>query len=148
MGSWIFASPCTPVDLTISTLTFSAISISALSFSITLSTVATIPPEVITKSNYKSIELAKHLNSTGAIMYSAYWCPHCHDQKELFGKEAVSELVIIECAIDGKNNKNELCQKKGITGYPSWEINGTIDSGVKTLEELAELSGYTGERNF
>ncbi len=75
-------------------------------------------------------------------MYSAYWCPHCHDQKELFGHEASSKLKIVECAADGANNNRPLCEMKGIEGFPTWEINGKLDSGVKSLEELAELSAF------
>ena len=56
-------------------------------------------------------------------MYSAYWCPHCHDQKQLFGKEAVKELKVVECAKDGKNTEDELCQQNGISGVPSWVAN-------------------------
>ena len=81
-------------------------------------------------------------------MYSAYWCPHCHDQKEIFGKEAASKLTIIECAEDGKDNQRELCEIKGITGYPSWEINNEIDSGMKSLKELADLTDYKGAKKF
>jgi len=106
------------------------------------------PPVVTTTSTASSIALAKHLSSTGAVKYSAYWCPHCHDQNQLFGKKAAAQLKNIECASDGKNSNPELCQEKGISGFPSWEINGTIDSGVKTLEELADLSGYSGDREF
>ncbi len=107
-----------------------------------------IPPIVNAKSTLAQISLAKHLKATGAVMYSAYWCPHCHDQKEMFGKEAVSELVIIECAADGQNNQRALCERKGISGYPSWELNGQIESGVQSLKELADISGYQGKRNF
>jgi len=88
--------------------------------------------------------LAEHLTAKGAVMYSAYWCPHCHEQKELFGKEATAKLKIVECAPDGRNNQAALCKSKNIQGYPSWEINGTVDSGVKLLPKLAELSGYKG----
>ena len=95
-----------------------------------------------------AIQLAKHLTAKNIILYNAYWCPHCHDQKEMFGKEAASNLSLVECAVDGKNNKAELCKNKGIVGYPSWEINGDIQSGIKTLEELSELSGYLGPRDF
>ena len=31
-------------------------------------------------------QLAKHLTEEGAVMYGAYWCPHCSDQKQSFGK--------------------------------------------------------------
>ena len=105
-------------------------------------------PPVLSKSNPSEIALAKHLQSVGVVMYSAYWCPHCHDQKELFGKEAISKLVIVECAIDGLNNQRDLCDRKGITGYPSWEINGELESGIQSLEKLADLSNYKGTRNF
>ena len=81
-------------------------------------------------------------------MYNAYWCPHCHDQKEMFGKEASEKLNLVECAKDGFNNQRELCEAKGITGFPSWEINGSIDSGVKSLEELAELTNYEDSKDF
>ncbi len=101
-----------------------------------------MPPLVETRSTPDKISLAKHLTSSGAVMYSAYWCPHCHDQKEMFGKEAVSKLRIVECASDGDNNQRDLCLRKGIEGFPTWEINGRMDSGVKELSELAELSGY------
>ena len=55
---------------------------------------------------------------------------------------------MIECATDGKNSQAWLCQSKAIEGFPSWEINGQIDSGVKSLQKLADLSGYQGSRNF
>jgi glutaredoxin len=92
--------------------------------------------------------LAEHLTSSGAVMYSAYWCPHCHEQKELFGKQASDQLNVVECAPDGENNQADLCRSKGLEGFPSWEINGSIDSGVKGLDTLAELSGYKGDTDF
>ena len=107
-----------------------------------------LSPPVLTKSTPSKIALAKHLQSIGIVMYSAYWSPHCNEQKELFGKEAVSELIIIECAADGVNNQRELCERKGITGYPSWEINNQLESGIQSLDELANLSNYQGSTNF
>jgi len=107
-----------------------------------------MPPAVIATSSPEKIKLAEHLSKQGAVMYNAYWCPHCHDQKEMFGKEASEKLNLIECAKDGFNNKRELCEAKGITGFPSWEINGSIDSGIKSLKELAELSNYKNTKDF
>tara|TARA_Y100001968_G_scaffold62344_1_gene53091 strand:- start:56 stop:997 length:942 start_codon:yes stop_codon:yes gene_type:complete len=107
-----------------------------------------MPPAVVAISSPEKIRLAEHLTKEGAIMYNAYWCPHCHDQKEMFGKEAAEKLNLVECAKDGFNNNRDLCEAKGIEGFPSWEINGSIDSGVKSLEELAELSNYKGSKNF
>jgi glutaredoxin len=99
-------------------------------------------------SSPATVALANHLTAGGAVMYSAYWCPHCHEQKELFGKEASQQLQVVECAADGQNNQADLCRSKGLEGFPSWEINGEIDSGVKSLDTLADLSGYKGDREF
>ena len=107
-----------------------------------------VPPKVISQSSSSAISLAEHLTKIDAKKYSAYWCPHCHDQKELFGKEAVSKLLLIECAKDGRNSQAKLCQSKGISSFPSWEINGEIFAGVRSLNELADLSNYEGPRDF
>jgi uncharacterized membrane protein len=106
------------------------------------------PPPVLTSSNPAKLALAEYLTRAGAVMYSAYWCPHCHEQKELFGKQATAKLNIVECAVDGKNSQTALCESKKIDGFPSWEIAGRLDSGVKRLEQLADLSGFKGPRSF
>jgi uncharacterized membrane protein len=104
---------------------------------------------ITTTSGEAEIQLAKHLKNTGAKMYFAWTCPHCYEQKQLFGKEAVTELDPIECRPDGKNNpRPELCEAAKIPGYPSWIINGQLNSGVQSLEKLSQLSGYKGPRNF
>ncbi|HYP03219.1 MAG TPA: vitamin K epoxide reductase family protein [Cyanobium sp.] len=106
------------------------------------------PPLVKAASTPATLALAEHLSSTGAVMYSAYWCPHCHEQKELFGKQATAKLKVVECAPDGRNSQAALCESKKIQAFPSWEIAGRIDSGVKPLAKLAELSGYKGPTGF
>lgn len=103
-----------------------------------------VAPPVRSESNAGQIALAEHLTASGAKLYTAYWCPHCHDQKELFGRQATEKLTVIECAPDGRNSQRELCEAKKIEGYPSWEIKGQLDSGVKPLAKLAEASGYQG----
>jgi glutaredoxin len=85
--------------------------------------------------------LAQHLAATGSTMYGAYWCPHCADQKAMFG-DAVDQLPYVECAADGENAQPDLCSAKGVQAYPTWEINGQLYPGVKSLEDLAQLSGY------
>ncbi|HEY9669366.1 MAG TPA: vitamin K epoxide reductase family protein [Coleofasciculaceae cyanobacterium] len=103
---------------------------------------------VTTTSGESEIALARHLTKAGVKEYGAYWCPHCYEQKQLFGKQAAKELNYIECAPDGKDGKPQLCKDAGVKAFPSWEINGKLTSGVKTLEELANLTGYKGSRNF
>ena len=97
---------------------------------------------VTSESTKETIEFAKYLKDSGVIKYSAYWCPNCLNQSELFGKQAYKELNVVECANDGKNSQTQLCIDKKIKGFPSWEINGKIILGVLTLEELSTLTGY------
>jgi len=107
------------------------------------------PPAITTPSNDAQIALAEHLKATGAVIYTAWWCPACRVQKELFGKQAAKALAIVECARDGYNAEPQLCDAKEIQSYPTWEIDGALlTPGIKNPEELADASGYTGERLF
>ncbi len=119
----------------------------------TLSPTTDIQPgigwEIKSTSTAAEIELAKHLTSKGAKMYSAYWCPHCYEQKQLFGKEAWGQVTNVECAADAKKNPQpEVCTQAGIKGFPTWVIDGKIDPGTKKLAKLAELTGYKGNTAF
>jgi uncharacterized membrane protein len=104
--------------------------------------------EIKNESGAAEIALAKHLNQTGAKMYGAYWCSHCQDQKELFGQQAAKLIPYIECAPDGTDSKTAICQSAGIEGFPTWEAKGQKVSGTQSLQDLANLSGYTGPREF
>ncbi|MEM9164252.1 MAG: vitamin K epoxide reductase family protein, partial [Cyanobacteria bacterium P01_F01_bin.4] len=112
-------------------------------------TAGEVGPPVTNTSGEAELALARHLKEVDAKMYGAYWCPHCHDQKQLFGEQALAEMPYIECAPDGKNSQTSLCQSvEGITGFPTWEVKGQFLSGTQTLETLAQASGYTGPQNF
>ncbi len=106
------------------------------------------PPPIQNTSGPSEIALAQHLQNIGAKKYSAYWCPHCQQQRELFGREAFSYINSIECAEDGQDAQPQLCREAGVQGYPSWEIDGELYSGARPLSQLADLSGYTGSRDF
>jgi uncharacterized membrane protein len=106
--------------------------------------------EIKSTSGLAEIELAKHLNQKGVKMYSSYWCPHCYEQKQLFGKEAWAQVTNVECAADAKKSPQpEVCTKAGIKSFPTWSINGKlVDPGIKKLAKLAELTGYQGNAAF
>lgn len=104
--------------------------------------------EVNTSSGESEIALARHLKEVGAKKYAAWSCPHCYEQKQLFGIEAVKELDIIECQPQGVDPKPALCQAANIPGFPTWVIKGQQYSGVQSLNKLADISGYTGSREF
>ncbi len=96
-------------------------------------------------STPQAMTVALALKKANAKVYTAYWCPHCHDQGELFGKEAFAIVAPVECAQDGKNNQAALCKAKAQEfgddfGFPAWEINGKLHTGVQSLEQLAKIA--------
>lgn len=86
-------------------------------------------------------DFAQCLSDEGAIFYGAFWCPHCNEQKGIFGRSA-SKLPYVECSTaDGRGQLQE-CTDAGITGYPTWEFaDGERKGGVLELEELSEKTG-------
>ncbi|MFN3476717.1 MAG: vitamin K epoxide reductase family protein [Candidatus Methylomirabilales bacterium] len=89
--------------------------------------------------------LAEHLVKVGAQFYGAFWCPHCQEQKALFGASA-HRLPYIECSPQGRRGPQaSICQAMHIQSYPTWIINGRRYEGLLTLKELAEASGFHGE---
>ncbi|HWP58858.1 MAG TPA: vitamin K epoxide reductase family protein [Candidatus Acidoferrales bacterium] len=88
--------------------------------------------------------LAEHLTGTGAKFYGASWCPHCQEQKELFGASA-KRLPYIECSPGGRRGPQaRQCQTARIETYPTWIIQGLRHEGVLSLKQLSDLSGFQG----
>ena len=92
-------------------------------------------------SNSFQINLAKHLNSTGAVMYGAYNCPHCMSQKNAFG-QAFKYINYVECNKRGRSANPSLCSAKDIVVYPTWEIGGKFYTGQLKLNKLSKLSNF------
>ena len=86
--------------------------------------------------------LAEHLAKGNAKFYGAYWCPHCEDQKLMFGASA-NRLPYIECSPQGTRGPlAKICSDARIERFPTWIIGGNRHEGVLTLEELAKLSHW------
>ncbi len=84
---------------------------------------------------------AQCLGEKGATFYGAFWCPHCTDQKKLFGRSA-KHLPYVECSTPNGQGQTRACTEKGVSGYPTWEFaDGSRESRVLRLEELAEKTG-------
>jgi len=94
----------------------------------------------IQPSSNRQQALARHLKQKGAVVYGAWWCPHCTQQKELFGMEAIELLPYVECDKDDAGRKH--CQEAQVRSYPTWDLNGERRLGVLSLEELEIWSGY------
>jgi uncharacterized membrane protein len=98
-----------------------------------------LPPEVTTESSESALRLAADLEKLDATFYGAYWCSHCYDQKQAFGKQAMQRIPYIECSKEGMNAQVSLCKEKNIPGYPTWEISGKLYPGEKALDEIQEI---------
>jgi len=87
--------------------------------------------------------LAEHLTEQGALFYGASWCPHCQEQKRLFGASA-SRLPYVECSPAGPNTPQSLtCRRAGVQSYPTWVIDGRAFAGqVLSLAQLAEATAF------
>ncbi|TAL19867.1 hypothetical protein EPN90_02310 [Patescibacteria group bacterium] len=86
-------------------------------------------------------DFAKCLGEKGLKFYGAYWCPHCLNQKKLFGKSA-KYLPYIECAIPGSEELKQDCREKGVKGFPTWTgLDNWRAEGEIDLATLAERSG-------
>lgn len=105
-------------------------------------------PPIANTSGPAELGLARHLKQTGARLYGAYWCPHCHEQLELFGQQAARLLPYIECDPKGQNPRTQVCRDAKIKGFPTWDIRGKRYAGTQSLEELAKAAGYKGNRKF
>ncbi len=86
-------------------------------------------------------DFAKCLSASGAKMYGASWCPHCKEQKEMFGK-SWQYMEYVECSTPDGNEFLEVCQKANITQYPTWAFgDGTRHVGPLTFQEISDRAG-------
>ena len=87
--------------------------------------------------------LAEHLTREGVLFSGAEWCPHCQEQKRLFGASA-DRLPYVECSLTGPNGpQSAACRQAGIRSYPTWIIHGQAYAGeVLTLADLASRTGF------
>src|SRR3954464_262247 len=72
--------------------------------------------------NHKYDSFAKCLAVQQAKMYGLYWCPHCVEQKEMFGA-AFRYVPYQECAIKDKPGEMPpACKAAGVKLFPSWQF--------------------------
>lgn len=90
-------------------------------------------------------EFAQCIVDSGTKIYSAWWCPHCQDQKKAFGKSfRVLEdgNAHIECSPNNVRTLSQYCKDEGIEGTPTWRFpNGKDMSGQLSLYTIALESG-------
>jgi len=93
----------------------------------------------------KLSSLVDHLVKIDAKFYGAFWCPHCKEQKRLFGASA-DRLPYIECSPHGRRGPQSVkCQARRIRTYPTWIIDNRRYPRFLTLRLLAQYSGFQEE---
>ncbi|RJQ13464.1 hypothetical protein C4553_03730 [Candidatus Parcubacteria bacterium] len=79
---------------------------------------------------------AQCLKEKNVTMYGAKWCPHCQNEKRLFGN-SFKFVPYVECPA-----QPQLCIQKGIEGYPTWILqDGRKLVGEQGLKKLSQESG-------
>jgi len=96
-------------------------------------------------SSTKYDSFAQCLTEKGVKMYGAYWCPHCANQKDIFGN-SFGYVNYIECSLPNRGGKTEICIEEDIKVYPTWEFaDGNRKEKVHSLEQLSAFSGCSLE---
>ena len=80
------------------------------------------------------------LKDSGTKFYGTFWCPHCQNQKAMFGSSA-KLLPYIECSTPDGKDQLQVCTEAGVTGYPTWMFpDGSVKTGEVPLETLSEAT--------
>lgn len=86
---------------------------------------------------------AQCLKDKGATFYGAFWCPHCKNQKAMFGRSA-KYLPYNECSTPDGQEQLQACTDAGVKQYPTWTFaDGSVEAGEVALTKLAEKTGCT-----
>lgn len=86
---------------------------------------------------------ARCLSEKKAVMYGAFYCDHCKEQKDMFG-DAAQYLPYVECIERGTRKETDQCKALGIRRTPTWifEQSGQrVDGKVLSLQELSQKTG-------
>jgi len=87
------------------------------------------------------IDFARCIKASGAIFYGAFWCPHCENEKKLFGDSA-QFLPYVECSTPDGRNQSQVCKDASVKNYPTWVFgDGSRLTGEVPLGQLAEKTG-------
>ena len=91
--------------------------------------------------NHKYDAFAQCLATKQAKMYGLYWCPHCIEQKEMFG-QSFHYVSYVECAIKGSSELAPQCKIAGVKLFPSWQFGmDPPKEGILSMETLSERTG-------
>jgi hypothetical protein len=83
---------------------------------------------------------ASCIAESGATFYGAFWCPHCQNQKSMFGKSA-NKLPYVECSTPDGRGQLPVCAEKKVETYPTWHFaDGSVKTGTLSFSELSSIT--------
>ena len=98
---------------------------------------------ILYRQSHRYDAFAKCLKERHVLMYGAYWCPHCAEQKEKFGA-SFKYAPYVECGLPGNNRgEQQVCKDAGIQHFPTWQFP-PVGERVERVFSLDELSDRTG----
>ena len=87
-------------------------------------------------------DFAKCLTTNDVKFYGSKFCPHCANQKALFGN-SFQYINYIECSLPDRS-QNQYCNTMKIQAYPTWEFkDGKRVEGEQSIKELSDLTNCT-----
>ena len=87
------------------------------------------------EGSISSEELAKFvgcLEKADFVIYGANWCGWTKKLTGMLGGFDIVKPIYVECT-----EEQELCEEKGITGYPTILVKGEEYQGARSFEEIA-----------
>ena len=98
---------------------------------------------ILYRQQHRYDSFAQCLKQRNVLMYGAYWCPHCAEQKEKFGA-SFKYAPYVECGVPGDTRaESQTCKDAGVKHFPTWQFPPTGErfEGQLPLEELSDRSG-------
>ncbi|CAE7698328.1 unnamed protein product [Symbiodinium pilosum] len=83
-------------------------------------------PEIREGSSQRALTVARKLEEKRAVLFGAYWCPYCDQERQALGREVFANgkayVRYVECDPRGENGQPGLCQAAGVTSFPTWAV--------------------------
>jgi len=115
------------------------VGVAAVGLAVYAFTKSETPANAVVVDDVSLDTFAQCLTDAGVKFYGAFWCPHCQDQKALFGDS--ENIPYIECSSPDGQAQLEICTNENIVGYPTWRFaDGSELPGVQSLEDLSTKS--------
>lgn len=109
-------------------------------------------PEVMSTSSKRALEIGKVLADRKAIMFGAYWCPYCDQERQELGRDVFSKasnggrpmVRYVECDPRGANAETNLCRQAGVQSYPTWALAASSPDAGASFQLYRGKKGLFG----